>query len=101
MRMGLGHFTASAKPPSISLNKSLDIARLPEVPALENYNLAESLTRQSLQTFEDRRLQADAPQTPRRNSTNIASRIDAATTAAQFCLEAANPYQQLDIEVDC
>jgi tetratricopeptide (TPR) repeat protein len=104
--MGLGHLTALGQTVNLA-EETLDIARAYlEIPALENLNLAESLTRQSLQTFEDfnrRRLQADALKLLGEiYKHRIPHQPDAATTAAQFCLDSRQLYQDLDIiEVDC
>ncbi|EGK88074.1 Tetratricopeptide TPR_1 repeat-containing protein [Microcoleus vaginatus FGP-2] len=108
--MGLGHFTALGQTVNLA-EKTLDIARAYlEIPALENLNLAESLTRQSLQTFEEfnrRRLQADALKLLGEiYKHRIPHQPDAATTAVQFCLDSRQLYQELDIlekviEVDC
>ena len=99
--MGLGHFTALGQTVNLA-EETLDIARAYlEIPALENLNLAESLTRQSLQTFEDfnrRRLQADALKLLGEiYKHRIPHQPDAATTAAQFCLDSRQLYQELDI----
>jgi tetratricopeptide (TPR) repeat protein len=99
--MGLDHFTALGQTVNLA-EQTLDIARAYlEIPALENLNLAESLTRQSLQTFEDfnrRRLQADALKLLGEiYKHRIPHQPDAATTAAQFCLDSRQLYQELDI----
>ena len=105
--MGLGHFTALGQTVNLA-EETLDIARAYlEIPALENLNLAESLTRQSLQTFQEfnrRRLQADALKLLGEiYKHRIPHQPDAATTAAQFCLDSRQLYQELDIieTVDC
>ena len=99
--MGLDHLTALGQTVNLA-EQTLDIARAYlEIPALENLNLAESLTRQSLQTFEDfnrRRLQADALKLLGEiYKHRIPHQPDAATTAAQFCLDSRQLYQELDI----
>ncbi|MEG4280908.1 tetratricopeptide repeat protein [Microcoleus sp. MON1_C1] len=99
--MGLGHLTALGQTVNLA-EQTLDIARAYlEIPALENLTLAESLTRQSLQTFQDfnrRRLQADALKLLGEiYKHRIPHQPDAATTAAQFCLDSRQLYQELDI----
>ncbi|WP_445247472.1 tetratricopeptide repeat protein, partial [Microcoleus sp. OTE_8_concoct_300] len=99
--IGWGHFTALGQTVNLA-EKTLDIARAYlEIPALENLNLAESLTRQSLQTFEEfnrRRLQADALKLLGEiYKHRIPHQPDAATTAAQFYLDSRQLYQDLDI----
>jgi tetratricopeptide (TPR) repeat protein len=104
--MGLDHLTALGQTVNLA-EQTLDIARAYlEIPALENLNLAESLTRQSLQTFQEfnrRRLQADALKLLGEiYKHRIPHQPDAATTAAQYCLDSRQLYQELDIiEVDC
>jgi uncharacterized protein involved in outer membrane biogenesis len=96
--MGLGHFTALGKTVNLA-EETLDIARAYlEIPALENLDIAESLTRQSLQTFQEfnrRRLQADALKLLGEiYKHRIPDQPDAAT---QFFLESRQIYQQLDL----
>jgi len=99
--MGLGHLTALGQTVNLA-EETLGIARAYlEIPALENLNLAESLTRQSLQTFEDfnrRRLQADALKLLGEiYKHRLPHQPDAAATAAQFFLESRQLYQELDL----
>ncbi|MEG4394610.1 tetratricopeptide repeat protein [Microcoleus sp. BROC3] len=99
--MGFSHLTALGQTVNLA-EETLDIARAYlEIPALENLNLAESLTRQSLQTFEDfnrRRLQADALKLLGEiYKHRLPHQPDATATAAQFFLESRQLYQELDL----
>jgi tetratricopeptide (TPR) repeat protein len=96
--MGFGHFTALGKTVNLA-EETLDIARAYlEIPALENLDFAESLTRQSLQTFQEfnrRRLQADALKLLGEIYKHRLPHQPA--TVAQFFLESRQIYQQLDL----
>ena len=96
--IGLGHFTALGQTVNLA-EETLDIARAYlEIPALENLDFAESLTRQSLQTFQEfnrRRLQADALKLLGEiYKHRLPHQPDA---AAQFFLESRQLYQELDL----
>ena len=96
--MGFSHFTALGKTVNLA-EETLDIARAYlEIPALENLDFAESLTRQSLQTFQEfnrRRLQADALKLLGEIYKHRLPHQPA--TAAQFFLESRQLYQELDL----
>ena len=96
--MGFSHFTALGKTVNLA-EETLDIARAYlEIPALENLDFAESLTRQSLQTFQEfnrRRLQADALKLLGEIYKHRLPHQSA--TAAQFFQESRQLYQELDL----
>ena len=96
--MGFSHFTALGKTVNLA-EETLDIARAYlEIPALENLDFAESLTRQSLLTFQEfnrRRLQADALKLLGEIYKHRLPHQPA--TAAQFFLESRQLYQELDL----
>ena len=96
--IGFSHFTALGKTVNLA-EETLDIARAYlEIPALENLDFAESLTRQSLQTFQEfnrRRLQADALKLLGEIYKHRLPHQPA--TAAQFFQQSRQLYQELDL----
>ena len=96
--IGFSHFTALGQTVNLA-EKTLDITRAYlEIPALENLDFAESLTRQSLLTFQEfnrRRLQADALKLLGEIYKHRLPHQPA--TAAQFFQESRQLYQELDL----